>query len=426
MTLLGLRLRAWLGWGQHPTYLRLQSDLATKAFILYALIFSLTPLALSALPYVTRYHSLPTRLPADGIRSVLYSETFIWLAGIFIFVLPIVTRRLLVRRSAASQIGRIYGRCFAVVLEPPDRMFARIGASREMAEWYSIPLEWDRLVAPSEDQLELDVLAATGWVERVRRFGSQAGELSCPAPTEDEVQSVPRSRPATPDEFREALEAQEELERELRTELERERRGEASKEERQQMRRYARRASVGAAQTPRMIAAGAWSFVLLGILLGTIWPVGYIVIVMLFPHSVRHSIRHSANNDIALAVIAIFTVVGICLIGYGVKLLRLSRRLRRLSPSPPDSVTGEIVCWMPYWDNFSSGSFQKRGETVIKLRAVDGNERIFRIPIRYLHRVRRRGAWVCVTYQPVAERVLDVAYAEEPVTASTGDEPERL
>src|SRR5579859_8083085 len=103
MRLLGLRLRAWLGWGQHPTYLRLQSDLATKAFILYALIFSLTPLALSALPYVTRYHSLPTRLPAVCIRSVLYPETFIWLSVIFNDALPTETYTLPLHDTLPSE-----------------------------------------------------------------------------------------------------------------------------------------------------------------------------------------------------------------------------------------------------------------------------------------------------------------------------------
>lgn len=272
-------------------------------------------------------------------------------------------------------------------------------------------------MAPSEDQLELDVLAATGWVERVRRSGSHAGEVSRPAPTEEELRNVVHPPKPTP------AEVQEE-----REELRRETRGEASEEERKDMRRYARLMSAGAAQTPRMIAVSAWSLVLLGILFASLLPVVLailVVIQMYFPHS----FHHTANDGVAFVslfiMLALLMIAGLSLMWYGVRLLRRSRRMRRLSEAPPESVTGEIVCWMPYWDIWSSSSFQKRGETLIKSRAADGSEHIFRVPNRYLHRVRRRGAWVRVTYQAGCERVLDVAYAEEPVAAPTGDESER-
>lgn len=110
---------------------------------------------------------------------------------------------------------------------------------------------------------------------------------------------------------------------------------------------------------------------------------------------------------------------------YGARLLRRARRMRRLSEAQPDSVTGEIVGWMPYRDMWSPTDFRQRTETLIKLRAADGSDHIFRVPIRFLHRVRRRGARVRVTYQPVAERVLDVAYAEELVEAVPLEETER-
>lgn len=77
------------------------------------------------------------------------------------------------------------------------------------------------------------------------------------------------------------------------------------------------------------------------------------------------------------------------------------------------SMAGEIVCWTPY------------GGALIKLRAIDGDERIFCVPLPYMHRVRRRGAWVRVTYRPVSERVLDVANVEEPVEAVPLDGPKR-
>lgn len=42
---------------------------------------------------------------------------------------------------------------------------------------------------------------------------------------------------------------------------------------------------------------------------------------------------------------------------------------------------------------------------------------------RASNELRRRGALVRVTYQPVAERVLDVSYAEEPAEAVPLDGP---
>ena len=400
MRLLGLRLRSWLGWGEHPSMLRWHSAWLMKAFtrvfIPGALLLSLMIVVASVLPFVERYHSLPSHVTPDLIRLVLVLEIFLWLVGIIFVLLPAVSRRNLARRGDASQISRVYGRCFAVLLAPGfDEMFARIGASRETARWYRFPLAWDRVVAPSEDQLELDVLETTGWVERVRRSGGVPGEMSQPAPTEEELRAAP-TRSATPDAVREA---REEMRRELR--------GDASEEERKELRRYARRAGFKASQTPRQIAVNAWSLVLGGIVFTPAWPALYIVVGVLYPASMYHR----ADDGVGLGVAAIFTIVGLCCIWYAVKLLRLSRRLRRLDEAPPESMAGKILCWTPY------------GGGLIKLRAVDGRERIFLIPVRYGHRVRRRGAWVRVTYQPVSERVLDVAYVEEPVHAAREEAP---
>lgn len=69
---------------------------------------------------------------------------------------------------------------------------------------------------------------------------------------------------------------------------------------------------------------------------------------------------------------------------------------------------------MPYRDMWSPSDSRQRKETLINVRSRGGEEHIFRVPIRFLHRVRERGAWVTVEYLPGTERVLDVRYADAP------------
>jgi hypothetical protein len=53
-----------------------------------------------------------------------------------------------------------------------------------------------------------------------------------------------------------------------------------------------------------------------------------------------------------------------------------------------------------------------------------GRSQIFRIPARYLHRVRQRATRVRVTYQPATERVLDLVRVAEPAApAPASTEP---
>ena len=67
---------------------------------------------------------------------------------------------------------------------------------------------------------------------------------------------------------------------------------------------------------------------------------------------------------------------------------------------------------------WTPSDLQQRKETLIDLRLPDGQTHIFRIPIRYLHRVRRRGQRLRITYVLTTERVLDVVRVEAPVGAT--------
>jgi hypothetical protein len=70
---------------------------------------------------------------------------------------------------------------------------------------------------------------------------------------------------------------------------------------------------------------------------------------------------------------------------------------------------------------YSPSDQRNRRETLIDLRLPTGQSQIFRIPIRYMHRVRERGALVRITYLPTTERVQDVGYVEAPTQAAVGD-----
>ena len=69
----------------------------------------------------------------------------------------------------------------------------------------------------------------------------------------------------------------------------------------------------------------------------------------------------------------------------------------------------------------SKNDKRNRRETLINLRLLDGQTHIFRIPIRYLHRDRKRGAHVRITYLPATERVQEVGYVEVPTQATVED-----
>lgn len=145
MRQLGLRLHSWLGWGQHPNELRVRSTVIVRViklgFIPFALFIPLVVAAIAVPSYVEQHHSLSHFPLVSLIRFILSLEVLLWLAGIVFFALPAVTSWGLAQRGAAGRMGRVYGRCFATLLDPPGRMFAHIGASREAARWYSLPLE---------------------------------------------------------------------------------------------------------------------------------------------------------------------------------------------------------------------------------------------------------------------------------------------
>lgn len=111
------------------------------------------------------------------------------------------------------------------------------------------------------------------------------------------------------------------------------------------------------------------------------------------------------QGDIVAAIVFLTTFFAIgcgCFIG-GVWCLRHWGRVRRAAQQGALSVEGNVVSWMPRNQN---------RETIVKVRADDGETKILRVRHVFEHRVRRVGARVRIDYMPVSEYVTDVRYAE--------------
>jgi hypothetical protein len=411
MTLLGLRLRSFLGWGLHPVELRRRSARFLRAFSIWCISFLLLPLFWFLAPALDHRHLQwpPTAASVRGLAVVL-------IYGLSLLVIstlaPAVASWWLARRGAGSVVTTGYGHCYAIRLDPPGFFFARIGETPRTAKWYSLPLDWDRIVSPSDAQYELAVLAATGWVERVHRLGASSREVSQPVPALLEpIQSDELDARSTNDEDggaeADALDFEEEG---------------ATNEERRAMSQFARRANLGWRSSTRDLAHVGWIYVAGGAAVVLIGVVGYLALFS--PTSPSGEMTQSNVISVLAAYVALIILFAIPCLAFGLRWLRAWRRYRRFNTTSPLTADGEVNAWVPYRDLYSGSGWQDRKETLISLRLPDGHEHVFRIPVRYLHRVRRRGARVRITYRPTTERVLEVAYADEPAPSDTGQAAE--
>lgn len=311
---------------------------------------------------------LQRALPVDLVAA---------LAFFMYFGLRAISYRMVARRATLDELATAQGRCFNVVLAPPHCLFARIGPTLEAAIWYLLPIEWDALVAPSEDTFEVEYLPGTGWVQRVRRFGASPRELVQPAPSEvnDAVETADEGEGLQP-----------------------------SAEEQRELRRYTRRVWQCWGESAASIGACGWS----GVLGGIIFAPGMLVFaywtVVTSPIPLRQS-----DAVAGIMLLATFFAIGCGCIIWGVWSFRLWGRVRRAAQEGAQAVEGEIVSWLPY----------RRGrETIVKVRADDGETKILRVRGSVNHRVRRVGDRVRIEYMPISEYVTTVSYAETPTQVS--------
>lgn len=413
MTLSLLNVRLWLGWWRHPVELR-----ATSAHYLRMLregiIMALVFLALSVLLFhLAHPRSVPLLLTPELLRLLVSVGGY--LAALFscFLLLPGITMRLLAHRGERGGESTVYGCCFAVLLDPPSHFFARIGLTHETARWYSLPLDWDMVFEPSEAEFELTVLSGTGWVERLRRLGPASRVLTQPVPQ-------PLSRAGTSAASQAVDNESAGNDNNGDGELKDEPEG-ATAEEKQILRRFARRADLSWRASPAKIASMGWACVVTGLLLFPGLPAYVALLVLLvYPLNLRN-MNDPASRVAVIVSLAVLFILCMIFIAMGLRHLRIWQRVRRVRHELPASVRGEVTCWIPYKDMWSPNDGQNRRETLVSLRLPDRETHIFRIPIRYMHRVRKRGALVRITYLPTTERVQGVAYVEAPAQVTARD-----
>jgi hypothetical protein len=305
-----------------------------------------------------------TRTAVTGVIASLVLISFIWV--------PIVVRLWLAARGAGQPLVSVYGHCYATLLSPSG-YFARIGLSEETARWYVLPLSWDATVMLGSDQFELLVNPVTGYVDRLRRLGGAPVELR------QDTQDAEAEGDAA-----EADEADE---------------GEATSEQRRQLYRTARQERLRWAINPAEVLWNAWAFIVGGIFFAP----GMLIFdaYLLLSPSVRFA---PGGKEATIISLAAFTLVGLALIGTGVYLFRIWRRLKRLSRQlPPTTVEGAVLVWTRYMSLFTSGK-----GALVELQLVDGTRKLFLVPGRWEHRISHRGNRVAVTFVPGTGRVLDV------------------
>lgn len=406
MTVLRLWPRSFLGWGRHPDDLKASGTaiLRLMPFVLVFYILLVIPLAAGMIgqPLTPeRVHTFVAYALYTGGLCVLFLVTGILLPG--------VSRLVLARRGNTARIITVYGRCYAVRVlgtHAPKHCFVLVGLSRERASWFTLPFEWEEQIAPSDDQVEMEVLDATGWVARLRRLGSSPREMVAPPPSAE--------APSTPGMTVNGASGDAQEDREY---VGGERQSEATDEERREMRGFARHAGLAwHASIANLALIGGTAAA------GGLFIVGAAIYLVHFL-SVEYPAGAPApieNEEIIISAVSLLLGTG-CVV-FGIRLLLALRRAWVSTRLEPLVVNGQVTAWTPYRDLFthmtSSRHTGAHEDTLLTLREPDGTRRIFRVPIYYGQRVRRRGNWLQIVFVPSTERVLHVRRIAAPIAAS--------
>jgi hypothetical protein len=369
LALAWLRIRTWLGWGAPPEANRLFGRLMIMAplwTVVFAAGYSIVRTMLSGYSFGFAITARPFVVIVTGIGVV---TSPLWLAGI--------SRLWLAARGAGKPLITAYGRCHTTLLSP-SFYFARIGLSTDSAHWYALPLTWDATVMPGSEEFELLVNPVTGYVERLRRLGDAPVELR------QRVQDAGAERDA-------AGHAETDT-------------GKATREQRRELYRIARREGLRWAINPADVLWTAWTFIVGGI----VFAPGALIFAAYFllTYPVQFA---SGGKEAGIVFLTGLTLLGLAMIAGGLYLLRIWRRLRRLSGDPPMTVEGTVLAWTPYRNLFSSGK-----GSLVEIQLPDGVRKLFLVPERWEHRIADKGNRVAVTFTPGTGRVLDVkalAYA---------------
>ncbi|HEX3270200.1 MAG TPA: hypothetical protein VHR15_06095 [Ktedonobacterales bacterium] len=375
MTMLRLRLRAWLGWGRSPDDLRVQSAQLFRAalagFVGYGLLVPLLSLIVGMFyePFGAFAHNLL------ATRSGLFYGGLL-LALVLYLLIPATTRRRLASRGEGQPPVTTSGQCYEF-LQGKSAIFARIGLSAETAQWYHLPLSWEAVVEPGENQYKLSMNPATGFVERLRRLGASPKEVRQFSAREVEAVQTGASN---------------DLDEDV------EKSGRATREQRRELKRTLRSFGPARGLEPQNFSLGGVAMVLIGLV-----PFGLTIWLLVLFSSNQWRIEPGAEGAAALLVGMTGSMSLLC-IGYGIALLWIWRRLMATASEEPRHMEGVTVNWMPY----GNPGYEPRADTFLRMRADDGSTEVFRIHRRWENRVRTPSQRFRVTYLPTTHRVLDL------------------
>ena len=197
MTMLRLRLRAWLGWGHAPDDLRIQSVQLFRATWVFVAYFTFVmPLIFLILGVFNQQFVARVRF-FFTTRAGLFIGAIILSFALYLLIQAISYRRL-AQRGEAQPPAIISGQCYEVTHGKSDifRAYWAIQQRRRIG----IFCRWHGrlIVEPGENDYELTVNPATGFVERLRRLGDAPKELRQFSASEAGAgQSVARMIPMT-------------------------------------------------------------------------------------------------------------------------------------------------------------------------------------------------------------------------------------
>jgi hypothetical protein len=368
MTVLRLRLRAWLGWGRSSDDLRAQSAQLFKAALVGLLGYGLlAPLFFFIVGMF--YKSFGT-----FIHTLLMTRAGLIYGGLLIaltlyIVIPALSHRRLAQRGENQPPSTIYGRCYKVLRGKSD-IFTRIGNTAETAQWYRLPLAWEAVVGPGDAEYELTANPVMGFVERLRRLGDSPKEVRQFSAMEVEMGQADGSYYRIYNQSDESS-------------------GAATEEQRREVELLAKSYRLDLATDPRSLLLWA----LVGLSLGLIFALFAVGLLLIWLWGL---LAPEAGGVLLLllAILLIFMVV--CLIP-SIGALRDWNYAKRFENETPEHFEGDVIYWASY-----------DGDTLARMRADDGSTEVFRIHRRWEKRVRAPNQRFRVTYLPTTHRVLDV------------------
>ena len=362
-----LRQRASsLGWGENIPTLR-QNGRWHARMTLFGLAI---PALLAVLVYTPA--SLGMIRPPLTLAATIRAWLPVLLMCLALVALSWAWSMAYLRRAEAGEHQApvtLAGYCYATALQSPAYLFALIGPSREQAQWFCLPIGWDPVVEPGDAYYTLSYIPATGFVERLLRTGSRPRALTQSADVivrRDQHGARIMSAPE----------------------------GAASQEQRTALLREARRHGWTWRMSDRALSTIGWLY----IAIGCVYAVLLVVLAPLLAPSERLT---PENAQVLSFLVPIFGVVSIAAFVAGGVFLRMWVK-RRGAAAASIEIEGEQVCWTPTGPRSST-----LGPTLAQVRLDNGEQRVFLVPVRLSHRVRRMNARVRVAYNEQAGPVLD-------------------